>query len=126
MQCLEQLRNYNIAPEQQAVIDVQLGNYSYQTGDVVSAIDWYRQATRLIVTSQGDERLLFTCLANLECVLGKHGDADAASQIHEYRLGRLSDFAEESSTFASTHYQSEACAGPRSGSQQTLDWLWKA
>ncbi|KAF4983393.1 hypothetical protein FZEAL_1122 [Fusarium zealandicum] len=138
MQCLRTLKDYDMPEEQQAVVDVQLGYYSYRMGDISSAIYWYREATRLIVTGEGDERLLLTCLANLESALHKHGDADEANRVHQYRLGRLSDFARESSSFAGlpnsmddANGQSETCGvvmspfdGSSCGRQQVPDWLW--
>ncbi|KAF4459001.1 hypothetical protein FALBO_14248 [Fusarium albosuccineum] len=138
IQCLQSLKDYDMPEEQQAVVNVQLGNYSYRMGDITSAIHWYREATRLIVTGEGDERLLLTCLANLESALHKYGDPDEADHVHQYRLGRLLDFAKESSDFATLPYpmddangHPEASAvkisptdGSSCGGQQTPDWLW--
>ncbi|KAM5356439.1 hypothetical protein ACJ41O_003085 [Fusarium nematophilum] len=145
MACLQTLKDYNMPEEQQAVVNVQLGNYSYRMGDVSAAVHWYREAARLTITGEGDERLLLTCLANLESALHKHGDADAADRVHQYRLGRLSDFARESSDFASlpcpmgssngpldtsnTHPETSAAVtspvdSSSCGGQQLPDWLW--
>ncbi|KAM0558215.1 hypothetical protein ACHAPJ_004900 [Fusarium lateritium] len=139
IQCLQALKDYDLDEEQQAVIDVQLGNYSYQMGDISSAIYWFREASHLISTSDGDERLLLTCLANLENALHKNGETDEAARVHEHRLTRLSDFARESGTFAaspsypidtpntlpetSTVSASPVDSYSRDG-QQAFDWLW--
>ncbi|KAF5024116.1 hypothetical protein F66182_3818 [Fusarium sp. NRRL 66182] len=135
IQCLQKLKDYNLDEEQEAVINVQLGNYSYRMGEIPIAIHWYREASRLIVTSEGDERLLLTCLANLENALHKDGDADQAARLHDYRLKRLSDFAKESGTFASLAWANDdsketstETASPVESHgwdvQQGPDWLW--
>ncbi|KAM0199502.1 hypothetical protein ACHAPI_003264 [Fusarium lateritium] len=100
MQFLQTLKDWDLNEEQQAGMNVQLGNYGYQMGDFSLAIDCFREASRLITTSQGDERILLTCLANLESALRKSGEADEAARVHKLRLTRLSDFARESGTFA--------------------------
>ncbi|KAI8655899.1 Clr5 domain-containing protein [Fusarium keratoplasticum] len=138
IQCLQNLKEYDMDDDQQAVVDIQLGNYSYRMGDLSSAVHWYREAMRLLGTPDGDERLLETCLANLETALHKQGDLEEARRLHHYRLGRLSAFAKDSSTFASLPYPmdktndqpevSTALLSPLDGSscsgQQTPDWLW--
>ncbi|KAM0438975.1 hypothetical protein ACHAPT_001736 [Fusarium lateritium] len=139
IQCLLQtLKEYDMDDDQQAMVDIQLGNYSYRMGDLPSAVHWYQEARRLLSTPDGDERLLETCLANLETTLHKQGDLEEARRLHDYRLGRLSAFANESRTFASlpcpmdeANKQPEASAAllsPLEGSncsgQQTPDWLW--
>ncbi|RSL94817.1 hypothetical protein CEP52_012432 [Fusarium oligoseptatum] len=138
IQCLQTLKEYDMDDDQQAVVDIQLGNYSFRLGDISSAVHWYREAMGLLGTPEGDERLLETCLANLETALHKQGDLEEARRLHHYRLGRLSAFAKDSSTFASLPYPmdktsdqpevSTALLSPLDGSscsgQQTPDWLW--
>lgn len=132
MECLQTLKEYNMSEEQEAVVNIQLGNYSYQTGDIPAAIRSYREATRLAVTVDGDERLLLTCLTNLESALSKGGKSLDAKRVHAYRLKRLEDFAVESNEFATRNHTSTssktACYADDRGlvaSEVTPSWLWK-
>jgi tetratricopeptide (TPR) repeat protein len=103
IECLQALNEeYNMGEEQQAVVNIQLGNYSYRMEDFASAVQRFQEATRLAVACDGDERLLLTCLANLERALSKTGRDDEAAQVQQYRLTRLADFARESSVLASS------------------------
>lgn len=137
MDCLRTLKTYGMSEEQEAVVDIQLGNYSYQKGDIPKAVRSYRDATRLAVTADGDERLLLTCLANLESALSKQDKDAEASRVNRYRLKRLSDFAKESAEFAGStnnpveHVTSETaeadvivCNLGRDG-PGLPDWLWR-
>ncbi|KAM0354196.1 hypothetical protein ACHAPU_001232 [Fusarium lateritium] len=133
MQYLQTLKDWDLSEEQKAGMNVQLGNYGYQMGDFSLAIDCFREASRLITASQGDERILLTCLANLESALRKRGEADEAARVHELRLTRLSDFARESGTFANLFCSSDrpesstAAASPVESydwdDRQVSDWL---
>lgn len=135
MECLQTLKTYGMSEEQEAVVNIQLGNYSYRIGDIPLAVRSYRDATRLAVTVDGDERLLLTCLANLESALSKQGKEMEAERVKRYRLKRLSDFAKESTEFANStsvageHTASEnapngniVCGLGRDG--EFPDWLW--
>lgn len=138
MQYLQTLKDWDLDEEQQAGMNVQLGNYSYQMGDLTLAIDCFREASDLISACQGDERILLSSLANLESALRKKGDTDEAAQVHELRLARLSDFARESGTFATSSHPIESTSNlPDSSTapispmdsyswdgQQVSDWLW--
>ncbi|ESU07200.1 hypothetical protein FGSG_01841 [Fusarium graminearum PH-1] len=104
---LHTLQEWDLDEEQRAGMNVQLGNYSYQMGDLSLAIERFREASNLITACKGDERILLSSLANLESALHKKGDTDEAAQIHEFRLTRLSEFAKESGTFASSSYPIE-------------------
>ncbi|KAH7309498.1 hypothetical protein B0I35DRAFT_412420 [Stachybotrys elegans] len=106
MDCLQVLKNYPISEEQEAVVDIQLGNYNYQLNRIPEAIQWYREATKLAVSVDGDERLLLTCLANLESALFKGNRTFEATRIQQYRLKRIADFANETSQFASQQHTS--------------------
>ncbi|KAF5673442.1 hypothetical protein FHETE_3356 [Fusarium heterosporum] len=133
IQYLQTLKDWDLSEEQKAGMNVQLGNYGYQMGDFSLAIDCFQEASRLTAASQGDERILFTCLANLESALRKNGEADEAARVHELRLTRLSDFARESGTFASLSCSSdrpESCTTAASplesyswDDRQVSDWL---
>ncbi|KAF5545622.1 hypothetical protein FMEXI_6011 [Fusarium mexicanum] len=126
MQCLQTLKDWDLNEEQQAGMNIQLGNYGYQMGDFSLAIDCFREASRLITASQGDERIHLTCLANLESALRKSGEADEAAQVHELRLTRLSDFARETGTFANLPKSCAAAVSPGDSynldAQQVSDW----
>ncbi|EXM02332.1 hypothetical protein NOF04DRAFT_21918 [Fusarium oxysporum II5] len=128
MQCLQTLKDWDLNEEQQAGMNIQLGNYSYQMGDFSLAIDCFREASRLITASQGDERIHLTCLANLESALRKSGEADEAAQVHELRLTRLSEFARETGTFANLPESCAAAVSPGDSyswdAQQVSDWHW--
>ncbi|KPM37279.1 hypothetical protein AK830_g9290 [Neonectria ditissima] len=136
MECLRALKEYNMGEDQQAVVNIQLGNYSFRSGDIQAAIRWFQEATRLAVTSDGDERLLLTCLANLERAFAKMGRDVEAVHVQQYRLGRLSDFARDSSAFASLpcgwrepcHSETSLAASPVDDSSRSSmdvpDWLW--
>jgi hypothetical protein len=138
MQYLQTLKDWDLDEEQQAGMNVQLGNYSYQMGDLSLAIECFREASNLITACQGDERILLSSLANLESALRKKGDTDEAAQIHELRLTRLSDFVKESGTFASSSCPVEGASNLPDTStapvspmdsyswdgQQVSDWLW--
>ncbi|CAM1510051.1 Fc.00g003860.m01.CDS01 [Cosmosporella sp. VM-42] len=138
MECLQTLKSYGMSEEQEAVVNIQLGNYSYQTGDIPLAVRSYREATRLAVTVDGDERLLLTCLANLESALSKQGKQDEADRVNRYRLNRISKFAKESSDFAKSTSTSKGVAASAIQStniitsdyelegQDIPDWLWKS
>ena len=137
MDCLQTLKTYGMSEEQEAVVDIQLGNYSYQLGNIPLAVQSYRDATRLAVTADGDERLLLTCLANLESALSKQGKAVEAGRVNRYRLKRLSDFAQESAEFASSSSsQAEPVTSENADSDAIVcnlgrdnpelpEWLWK-
>ncbi|KAI9155214.1 hypothetical protein HJFPF1_07791 [Paramyrothecium foliicola] len=99
--CLQTLKSYDMSEDQEAVLNIQLGNYSYRLNDIPSAIQAYRDATRLAVSVDGDERLLLTCLANLESAMVKGCRTFEAARIRDYRLKRIADFADESRQFAS-------------------------
>ncbi|KAF4451864.1 hypothetical protein F53441_5183 [Fusarium austroafricanum] len=134
MQSLRTLEDWDLNEEQQAGMNIQLGNYSYQMGNFSLAIDCFREASCLIASSQGDERIHLTCLANLESALRKSGEADEAAQVHELRLTRLSDFARETGTFANLPCPNNlpesytATASPVDSysweGQQVSDWHW--
>ncbi|RFN45660.1 hypothetical protein FIE12Z_10106 [Fusarium flagelliforme] len=102
MEYLQTLKDWDLDEEQEAGMNVQLGNYSYQMGDLSLAIECFREASNLITACKGDERILISSLANLESALRKKGDTGEAAQVYELRLARLSDFARESGTFASS------------------------
>lgn len=114
IECLRKLGDeYRMGDEQQAVVNVQLGNYSYRMDDFASAVQRFQEATRLAVAAgDADERLLATCLANLERALAKTGRDDEAAQVQMYRLSRLSRFARESSALASSSSTSTTSSSP--------------
>ncbi|KAM0237301.1 hypothetical protein ACHAPO_004648 [Fusarium lateritium] len=138
IQHLHTLQDWDLDEEQQAGINIQLGNYSYQMGNLSLAIERFREASNLITACKGDERIIHSSLANLESALRKKGDTDEAAQIQELRLTRLSDFAKESGTFASSSYPVESAGNIPDASitpvspmgnyswdgQQVSDWLW--
>ncbi|KAH6975446.1 hypothetical protein BKA56DRAFT_89761 [Ilyonectria sp. MPI-CAGE-AT-0026] len=138
IECLQALKEYNMGDEQQTVVNIQLGNCSFRMGDIHSALQWFQEATRLAVTGDGDERLLLTCLANLERAHSEMGRVVEAAQVQQYRLRRLSDFARDSSTFASPPSWREPCHSETSiaatspvddssrSSIEVPDWLWAA
>ncbi|KAI5458462.1 hypothetical protein BGZ63DRAFT_46994 [Mariannaea sp. PMI_226] len=144
--CLQSLNShYSMGEEQQAIVNIQLGNYSYRMHDFASAVQRFQEATRLAVACDSDERLLLTCLANLERALATTGRVGEAAQVQQYRLSRLSDFARESSTLTSPASSSPwRDAPPAPGHSETSaaaaspvdeaigshleapDWLWAA
>lgn len=85
------------------MVDIQMGNYSFRLNDIRTAIASYRRATRLAVTAGSDERLLTTCLTNLETALSKDGWIFDAKRVRDYRLRRIADFAAETSVYAKNH-----------------------
>jgi hypothetical protein len=99
--CLQTLKSYNMSEDQEAVVNIQLGNYRFRLNDIPTAIQAYRDATRLAVSVDGDERLLLTCLANLETAMYKGSRTYEAARIRAYRMQRIADFADESNQFAS-------------------------
>lgn len=99
MEHLRNLKTYDLAEEQDAAIDVQMGNYFFRLGDLPSAVAAYRRATRTVVATGSDERLLKSCLNNLETALVRQGWAYEASRVHQYRLARTADFAADTSGF---------------------------
>jgi hypothetical protein len=104
MTCLQDLKSkYTMSEEQEAVVNVQLGNYNFQLDNIPAAIEAYQAATKLAVSvdGEGDERLLLTCLANLESALVKGGRSLKAEQVQHYRLQRIADFANETSELTS-------------------------
>lgn len=104
MECLQTLKRYPMTEDQMAVVDVQMGNYSYRLGDIRGAISSYRRAARLAITVGCDERLLTTCLTNLEIALNKEGWVYEAIRVKDYKLKRIDDFASEASDFAKRPY----------------------
>lgn len=102
-QCLQSLKKYPMTEEQEAMVDIQMGNYSFRLNDSRGAIAAYRRATKLAVTAGGDERLLTTCLTNLETALTKDGWLYDAKRVRDYRLRRITDFAAETSVYAKNH-----------------------
>ncbi|KAH7152933.1 hypothetical protein EDB81DRAFT_649202 [Dactylonectria macrodidyma] len=135
--CLQALKDYSMGEEQLTVINIQLGNYSFRMGDFHSAVHWFQEATRLAITGDIDERLLQTSLANLERGFSRTGRMAEATQAQQYRLGRLTDFVRDSSTFASLpcswrepcHSETSIAAtspvdDSRRSSVEVPDWLW--
>lgn len=102
-ECLQNLKRYPMTEEQEAMVDIQMGNYSFRLNDIRTAIASYRRATRLAVTAGSDERLLTTCLTNLETALSKDGWIFDAKRVRDYRLRRIADFAAETSVYAKNH-----------------------
>lgn len=102
-QCLQSLKKYPMSEEQEAMVDIQMGNYSFRLNDNRGAIASYRRATRLAVTAGSDERLLTTCLTNLETALSRDGWIYESRRVREYRLRRIADFAAETSVYAKNH-----------------------
>ncbi|KAF7556623.1 hypothetical protein G7046_g6246 [Stylonectria norvegica] len=131
MECLQTLKRYGMAEEQEAVVNIQLGNYAYQMGDMPSAVCSYKDAARLAVNVDGDERLMMTCLANLESALTKQGSAVEAARIRHYRLKRLSDFAKESSEFANLPHDQDMVPSNNSvcefgtSEREIPSWIWE-
>ncbi|KFA69124.1 hypothetical protein S40285_00022 [Stachybotrys chlorohalonatus IBT 40285] len=134
MACLRTLKSYDMSEDQEAVVNIQLGNYSFQMDDVPAAIRSYREATRLAMSVDGDERLLLTCLANLESALFKGCRTFEATRVQQYRLQRIADFANETSHFASQTRQPhglEPTAPPYGGQlglvynhDEVPSWIW--
>lgn len=104
IECLQLLRSYPLTEDQLAVVEIQMGNYSYRLGDHRSAISFYRRAARLALSVDADERLLTTCLANLETALKKEGWTYEATRVRDYRLKRVDEFTDETSKYAKRSY----------------------
>lgn len=131
---LNTLKEYPLPDDQLATIDVQLGNYSYKTGDYRSAINAYRRAARLALSVGADERLLTTCLTNLETALNKEGWVFEADRVRDYRVRRIEDFANDASDFAKRPYMPYPCetrapldptASYNAGFPTDTSWLWQ-
>lgn len=131
---LKSLKGYPLAEDQLAVIDTQLGNYSYKMGDHRGAISAYRRAARLALAVGADERLLTTCLTNLETALNKEGWIYEANRVRDYRVKRIEDFANDASEYAKRPYLPHPCdtrvpfnpTVPYNAGFSTDDsWLWQ-
>ncbi|CAG9994075.1 unnamed protein product [Clonostachys byssicola] len=101
MDHLQTLKYYPLSDEQEAMVDIQMGNYSFRLADNKSAIAAYRRAARLAMKPGGDERLLTTCLTNLETALAKDGWSYDAARVRDLRLRRIEWFAADTTEFAS-------------------------
>lgn len=129
MECLQTLKSYPMSEEQEAMVEIQMGNYAFRLDNIRGAITSYRRATYLAVTASGDERLLTTCLANLETALAREGCNFDAERVREYRLKRIADFATETSEFAKkpyiVHVQPAFPAANTQFAVQDESWLWE-
>lgn len=134
MEHLSLLKEYPLADDQLAVVDIELGNYCYKTGDHRSAISAYRRAARLALAIGADERLLTTCLTNLETALNKEGWTYEADRVCHYRVRRIEEFATDASEYVHRSYMSYPCEA-RAPLNQTVSyntgflagdsWLWQ-
>jgi hypothetical protein len=140
IECVQQLKQYPLSGEQEAVVEIQMGNYNYKLANYRGAISAYRQATRLAMTAGCDERLLLTCLTNLETALNKANWIYEANRVQQYRLSRVVDFATETTALArqqpfiiqNGYSQGGMPAIPELSSQfdpsfvnQDASWLWQ-
>jgi tetratricopeptide (TPR) repeat protein len=91
---------HTMSEEQEALLNLELGVTYYKCGNLTAAIPCVKQAARLALISDADERIVLTSLANLERMLRETGrtfEADRALQFHMQRVGA---FAEKSGSIA--------------------------
>lgn len=129
---LQTLRRYPLTDEQEAVLDVQLGNYHFQLDNLPATMTVYRRALRLVTMSdEPNERLLLTCLANMESVLTRTGRVFEAHRVTQYRLKRVADFARGYPSMIDAASAPQGLKGPVISTYPFVDtkgipsWLWE-
>lgn len=119
---------YRMTEEQEAAIRLELGVKYYRMGNVSAAITSLQSAARIALTSDADERLTMTALANLEKLLTETGRPYKAQQVHQYRMDRLAAFAEKSASISRGFDRDEDADGESdsvpSDVGEVPEWLW--
>ncbi|KAL2756958.1 hypothetical protein ACRALDRAFT_1075706 [Sodiomyces alcalophilus JCM 7366] len=122
------MNTYSMTEEQEAAIRLELGVKYYRMGNVSAAIASLQSAARMALTSDADERLSMTALANLEKLLTETGRPGEAEQVHQYRMDRLAAFAEKSASISRGFDGDEEADGKSdsvpSDAGELPEWLW--
>jgi hypothetical protein len=87
---------YPLTEEHEASVNVEMGVYYYRMGNWEGSITCSKNAARLALTSDCDERVAITSLANLENTLREVGRRGEADRVLHFRMQRLAAFAERS------------------------------
>ncbi|KDN61966.1 hypothetical protein CSUB01_11652 [Colletotrichum sublineola] len=117
---------YNMTEEQEAAVNLELGVKYYRMTNIPAAIASFKSAARIALTSDADERISMTALANLEKLLRQTNETTKADWVHQYRLERLAAFAEQSDSISkgkSTNDGDDNSDG-RGDIENLPDWLW--
>jgi hypothetical protein len=102
------MEEYPVSQENAASLNLEMGVYSYKMGNVRAAILCAKRAAQLALTSDADERVSITSLANLERFQREAGQKADADQVLQYRMQLLAAFAERSVSLSSTEASSVA------------------
>lgn len=120
---------YRMTEEQEAAMHLELGVKYYRMGNISAAIASFQSAARIALTSDADERLSMTALANLEKMLEETGRPVKAERVHQYRMDRLAAFAEKSASISRGFEEEEDADGESdsvpSDVGEVPEWLWK-
>ncbi|KAK1982290.1 hypothetical protein LZ30DRAFT_781406 [Colletotrichum cereale] len=117
---------YSMTEEQEAAVNLELGVKYYRMTNIPAAIASFKSAARIALTSDADERISMTALANLEKLLRQTDKSAKADRVHQYRLERLAAFAEQSVSIAKGLSDNDGDDNSDgSGDDENLpDWLW--
>ncbi|EFQ26072.1 hypothetical protein CGRA01v4_14515 [Colletotrichum graminicola] len=117
---------YNMTEEQEAAVNLEIGVKYYRMSNIPAAIASFKSAARIALTSDADERISMTALANLENLLQQTNKMTEADRVHQYRLQRLSAFAEQSVSISKglCDMDGDDNSDGTGDTENLPDWLW--
>ncbi|KAK2052735.1 hypothetical protein LY76DRAFT_650348 [Colletotrichum caudatum] len=117
---------YNMTEEQEAAVNLELGVKYYRMTNIPAAIASFKSAARIALTSDADERISMTALANLEKLLRQTNKTSKADRVREYRLQRLAAFAEQSVSISKGLCDNDGDdnSDGTDDIENLPDWLW--
>ncbi|TIC90411.1 hypothetical protein CH35J_011545 [Colletotrichum higginsianum] len=116
----------SMTDEQEAAVNLELGVKYYRMANISAAITSFKSAARIALTSDADERISMTALANLERLLRQTDKMAKADRVHQYRMERLAAFAEKSVSMSKGVSGDDDNDSDRNNDVEDLpDWLWK-
>ncbi|KAJ0298536.1 hypothetical protein COL5a_011999 [Colletotrichum fioriniae] len=117
---------YSMTDEQEAAVNLELGVKYYRMGSTSAAITSFKSAARIALTSDADERISMTALANLEKLLQETDNTAKADRVHRYRMDRLAAFAEKSASISKGFTDEYDDDSDGTNDLEDLpEWLWK-
>ncbi|GKT48927.1 uncharacterized protein ColSpa_09108 [Colletotrichum spaethianum] len=118
---------YSMTEEQEAALNLELGVKYYRMTNISAAIASFKSAARIALTSDADERISMTALANLEKLLRQTDKTAKADRVHQYRMERLAAFAEKSASLSKGFSDGDDYedSDGTDDIENLPDWLWK-
>ncbi|KZL66751.1 hypothetical protein CT0861_04456 [Colletotrichum tofieldiae] len=118
---------YSMTDEQEAAVNLELGVKYYRMTNISAAIASFKSAARIALTSDADERISMTALANLEKLLRQTDKTAKADRVHQYRMERLAAFAEKSVSMSKglSDNDDDDDSDGTDDVENLPDWLWK-